>query len=105
MMGVIENVNKRVLGARTLTKKFICVADKWWGSFPKVGIVIPNPVAWILPEIANMASSARVILDFPVPRGGPQLGARVAPTSDGFVIWLPSLGAPGLHCFPIEDVS
>lgn len=67
-------------------------ADKWFGSFPKVGIVIPNPVAWILPEIANIASSARVVLDFPVPRGGPQIGARVAPTSDGFVIWLPSLG-------------
>eukprot|EP00884_Botryococcus_braunii_P016907 jgi/Botrbrau1/38/Bobra.0022s0033.1 len=72
-----------------------CV-DRWFGSFPKIGIVIPNPVAWILPEVANLASSASVLLDFPVPRGGPQLGARVAPTSDGFVIWLPSLAQPVL---------
>ena len=27
-----------------------CCADRYFGSFPKVGIVIPNAAVWLLPE-------------------------------------------------------
>lgn len=70
----------------------MCISDKYWGSFPKVGIVVPNPIAWLIPEFSDMANNLQTALDLPVPGNGAPLGSRLAPTSDGFVIWLPSTG-------------
>eukprot|EP00884_Botryococcus_braunii_P007486 jgi/Botrbrau1/16739/Bobra.0271s0004.1 len=71
----------------------LCI-DRFVGSFPKVGIVIPNPVAWLIPEFSDLAHNLQTTLDVPVPGDGAPLGSRIAPTSDGFVIWLPSAVQP-----------
>eukprot|EP00884_Botryococcus_braunii_P013932 jgi/Botrbrau1/2253/Bobra.101_2s0077.1 len=65
--------------------------DKFFGSWPKVGIVIPNPVAWLLPEFVEMGNDIQTVLRIPSPGSGAPLGARISPTSDGFLIWLPSI--------------
>lgn len=67
-------------------------ADRYIGSFPKVGIVIPNPVVWLLPEFQDLAASVTTTLSLPnlLPHG-----AFVTPTSDGFLLSLPT-SAPRL---------
>jgi hypothetical protein len=76
-----------------LAEECLCfIPDRFVGSFPKVGIVIPNPVAWLIPEFSDLAHNLQTTLDVPVPGDGAPLGSRIAPTSDGFVIWLPSAG-------------
>lgn len=64
-----------------------CCADRYFGSFPKVGIVIPNAAAWLLPEFQDLANALEHTLDLPtiLPHG-----ARVDPTADGFLLWLPT---------------
>lgn len=49
--------------------------------------MIPNPVVWLLPEFQDLASSLTTTLSLPnlVPHG-----AFVTPTSDGFLLFLPS---------------
>ena len=84
-----------LVGARTATPFFgtgfnLCV-DRYFGSFPKVGIVIPNPIAWLLPEIIDIGSGISATLDLPAAGVTAPAGARVTSTSDGFVIWLPSI--------------
>jgi len=83
-----------LLGGRVATPFFgtgfnLCV-DRYFGSFPKVGVVIPNPVAWMLPEILDVAGTLKATIDLPLGGKTAPEGARVTPTSDGFVIWLPS---------------
>lgn len=72
-----------------------CV-DRYWGSFPKVGVVIPNAAAWLLPDLANIfAENGGITANLELPTlgvgGGLPAGARAEPSSDGFVIWLPSV--------------
>ena len=87
-----------LLGGRVATPFFgtgfnLCV-DRYFGSFPKVGVVIPNPVAWLLPEILDVAGTLKATVDLPLGGKTAPEGARVTPTSDGFVIWLPSSAFP-----------
>ena len=84
-----------LVGARTATPFFgtgfnLCV-DRYFGSFPKVGIVVPNPVAWLLPEIIDIGNGISATLELPAAGINAPAGARVTSTSDGFVIWLPSI--------------
>ena len=84
-----------LVGVRTATPFFgtgfnLCV-DRYFGSFPKVGIVIPNPIAWLLPEIIDIGNGISATLDLPAAGVTAPAGARVTSTSDGFVIWLPSI--------------
>ena len=72
-----------------------CV-DRYWGSFPKVGIVIPNAAAWLLPDLAKLFAEnggIEATLELPGANGGAGLpaGARAEQSSDGFVVWLPSV--------------
>lgn len=68
-----------------------CV-DRYFGSFPKVGIVVPNAAAWLLPDVAGLLGpTLNATLSLPTPGAGLPKGARADPTSDGFVIWLPSI--------------
>jgi hypothetical protein len=68
-----------------------CV-DRYWGSFPKVGIVVPNAAAWLLPDVASLFGPGMTAqLELPAPGQGLPKGARAETTSDGFVIWLPSV--------------
>lgn len=66
-------------------------ADRYFGSFPKVGIVIPNAAAWLLPEFQDLANALEHTLDLPtiLPHG-----ARIDPTADGFLLWLPTCAFP-----------
>ncbi|BDA41090.1 hypothetical protein COCOBI_01-7450 [Coccomyxa sp. Obi] len=80
-----------VVGVRIATPFFgtgfnFCI-DRYFGSFPKVGIVIPNAAAWLLPEFQDLANVLEHTLDLPtiLPHG-----ARVDPTADGFLLWLPT---------------
>ncbi len=78
-------------------------ADRYFGSFPKVGIVVPSPAAWLLPELQDEAHALTTTLDLPAVVGH---GASVEPTSDGLLIWLPS-SAPRrarthLECAPFR---
>ena len=68
-------------------------ADRYFGSFPKVGVVVPSPAAWLLPEFQDLSSRLTTTLDLPayLPHG-----VTAEPTGDGFLIWLPS-SAPPLH--------
>ena len=67
------------------------LADRYWGSFPKVGIVVPNAASWLLPDFADLfGPSLNATLRLPGPGAGLPAGARAEPDSDGFVIWLPS---------------
>lgn len=52
--------------------------------------MIPNPVAWLLPEFVAFGNDIQAIVRVPSPGSGAPLGARISPTSDGFLIWLPS---------------
>ena len=68
-----------------------CV-DRYFGSFPKVGIVIPNAAAWLLPDVAGLLGpTLNATVALPTPGAGLPKGARADPTSDGFVVWLPSI--------------
>jgi hypothetical protein len=71
----------------TITPLF---ADRFISTWPKVGIVIPNPIAWLLPEFIELAGDLQTTLQLPAVGSSAPLGARVSPTSDGFLIWLPS---------------
>jgi hypothetical protein len=88
-------------------------ADRYFGSFPKVGIVVPSPAAWLLPELQDEAHALTTTLDLPAVVGH---GASVEPTSDGLLIWLPSsaprqgpdppemrLGASAAPCFSMRQ--
>jgi hypothetical protein len=68
-----------------------CV-DRYFGSFPKVGIVIPNAAAWLLPDLAAIFGDdpLHATVNLPSPGAGLPKDARAEPTSDGFVIWMPS---------------
>ena len=77
-------------------------ADRYFGSFPKVGIVIPNPSTWLLPEFQDLASALERTLMLP-PNGELSNGVSLQPDSDGFLIFLPSGAYPRRHifvCFP-----
>ncbi len=52
-----------------------------------MGIVIPNAAAWLLPEFQDLAQVLEHTLDLPtiLPHG-----ARIDPTADGFLLWLPT---------------
>lgn len=69
-------------------------ADRYFGSFPKVGIVIPNAAAWLLPEFQEIGNALNMVVDMPtiLPHG-----TRVDTTSDGFLIWLPSSASTHLQ--------
>jgi hypothetical protein len=62
-------------------------ADRYIESFPRVGIVIPNPAIWLLPQFQDLAAGLSTTLSLPnlLPHG-----AFAEPTSDGFLLWLPS---------------
>ena len=62
-----------------------------------VGIVIPNAGAWLLPEFQDLAEALEHTLDLPtiLPHG-----ARVDPTSDGFLLWLPTCELPAFPVVP-----
>lgn len=66
------------------------LADRYFGSFPKVGIVIPNMADWILPDLRDiLGPTLGLTLELPQPgAGGLPIGSRVSPTSDGFLIWM-----------------
>ena len=53
--------------------------------------MIPNPIAWLLPEIIDIGNGIQATLDLPAAGVTAPAGARVTSTSDGFVIWLPSI--------------
>lgn len=71
-------------------------ADRYFGSFPKVGIVIPNMADWILPDLRDiLGPTLGLTLELPQPgQGGLPIGSRVSPTSDGFLIWMNPCTAP-----------
>ena len=66
--------------------------DRFFGSFPKVGIVIPNAAVWLLPDFYELGNALNMVIDVPtiLPHG-----TRIDTTSDGFLLWLPS-SAPAL---------
>jgi hypothetical protein len=66
-------------------------ADRYFGSFPKVGVVVPAAAAWVLPELQDMARTLTTTLDLPFELVH---GISAEPTSDGFLIYLPSSAAP-----------
>lgn len=70
-------------------------ADRYFSSFPKVGIVIPNPATWLLPEFQDLAATLSTTLSLP---DGLLHGAYVSPTTDGFLINLPSCELPANPC-------
>lgn len=70
-----------------LTSWPVRIADSYFGSFPKVGVVVPSPAAWLLPEFQDLGSQLTTTLDLPEVIGG---GVSAEPTGDGFLIWLPS---------------
>ena len=55
-----------------------------------MGIVIPNPAIYLLPEFQDLAAGLSTTLSLPnlLPHG-----AFTEPTSDGFLLYLPSGGA------------
>ena len=66
-------------------------ADRYFGSFPKVGVVVPSPAAWLLPEFQDLSSRLTSILDLPAFAGE---GLTAEPTGDGFLLWLPPSARP-----------
>ena len=62
-------------------------ADRYISSLPRVGVVIPNPSIYLLPEFQDLAAGLSTTLSLPnlLPHG-----AYATPTSDGFLIYLPS---------------
>ncbi len=67
-------------------------ADRYFGSFPKVGIVIPNPAQWLLPELQDIGRTLQTTLQLP-PDATIGHGFTLQPTSDGLLISLPDGGA------------
>ncbi len=65
----------------------MCPADRYFSSFPVIGIVVPNPSVWLLPEFQDLAESLSTTLSLPASLTH---GATTAPTSDGFLINLPT---------------
>lgn len=68
-------------------------ADRYFGSFPKVGIVIPNPAQWLLPELQDIGRTLQTTLQLP-PDATIGHGVTLEPTSDGILISLPSGAVP-----------
>ena len=62
-------------------------ADRYFGSFPKVGVVVPSPAAWLLPEFQDLSARLTSTLDLPALAGN---GITAEPTGDGFLLWLPT---------------
>ncbi|KAK9821329.1 hypothetical protein WJX81_005860 [Elliptochloris bilobata] len=92
-----------VLGVRVSTPLFgtgfnACI-DRYFGSFPKVGVVVPSPAAWLLPEFQDLSSQLTTTLDLPavMPHG-----LTAEPTGDGFLIWLPSIQPSSLPNFAMR---
>eukprot|EP00884_Botryococcus_braunii_P013943 jgi/Botrbrau1/2254/Bobra.101_2s0078.1 len=90
-----------IVGVRIATPIFgsgfnFCIS-RYYDSFPKVGIIIPNPVAWLLPEFIQVGNTISTTLDLPKSGNGAPFGAKISPTSDGFLIWLPTV--------PVQTVS
>lgn len=54
-----------------------------------MGIVIPNPGQWLLPELQDIGRTLQTTLQLP-PDATIGHGLTLQPTSDGFLIWLPS---------------
>ena len=52
-----------------------------------IGIVVPNPAVWLLPEFQDLAASLSTTLSLPESLTH---GASTQPTSDGFLINLPT---------------
>lgn len=72
----------------------VCMrADRYFGSFPKVGIVIPNPAQWLLPELQDIGRTLQTTLQLP-PDATIGHGFTLQPTSDGLLINLPDGGKP-----------
>ena len=90
------SVIQAVGGFRVATPWFgtgfnFCV-DRYFGSFPKVGIVIPNAAAWLLPDLASIFGEdpLKATVNLPGPGAGLPKGGRADATSDGFVLWMPT---------------
>ncbi len=66
-----------------------CGADRYFGSFPKVGIVIPNIAQWLLPELQDLAKTLQTTLQLP-PDATIGHGLTLEPTGDGILISLPT---------------
>ena len=64
-------------------------ADRYFGSFPKVGIVIPNIAQWLLPELQDLAKTLETTLQLP-PDATIGHGLTLEPTGDGILISLPT---------------
>ena len=73
----------------------MCIADSYFGSFPKVGVVVPSPAAWLLPEFQDLSSQLTTTLNLPEVAGS---GVSAEPTGDGFLIWLPSSASAPVLC-------
>ncbi|KAK9836033.1 hypothetical protein WJX81_007709 [Elliptochloris bilobata] len=85
-----DNIGQ-IVGVKIATPFFgtgfnFCI-DRYFGSFPKVGIVIPNAAAWLLPDFQELGNALNMVVDMPtiLPHG-----TRIDTTSDGFLLWLPS---------------
>ena len=64
-------------------------ADRYFGSFPKVGIVIPNIGQWLLPELQDIAKTLQTTLQLP-PDATIGHGFTLEPSSDGLLITFPT---------------
>lgn len=76
--------------AREPDVAMVLPADRYFSSFPKVGIVIPNPAQWLLPEFQDLAAGLATTLSLPDTL---LHGAFVTPTGDGFLINMPTCEA------------
>ena len=56
-----------------------------------MGIVIPNIVAYLIPELVDVLKTVSTTV---VPLTELPHGFRLDPTSDGFLIWLPTSETP-----------
>ena len=65
------------------------LADRYFGSFPKVGIVIPNIGQWLLPELQDLAKTLQTTLQLP-PDATIGHGFTLEPSSDGLLITFPT---------------
>ena len=65
------------------------LADRYFGSFPKVGIVIPNIGQWLLPELQDIAKTLQTTLQLP-PDATIGHGSTLEPPSDGLLITFPT---------------
>ena len=75
-------------------------ADRYFGSFPVLGIVIPNAGAWLLPEFQDMGRTLQTTLQLP-PDATIGHVFTLEPTLEGVPISRPSSErpeGPGLPC-------